>query len=88
MKNAISPIGMILSLVVMVIVLLLVARAWTKVAPTAVQITSPSLQGLQQGDSETAEGEGSQRLPTLNEMRESTSQHAEELEKARQQIDQ
>ncbi len=82
---------MILMLVVMVIVLLLVARAWTSVAPTAVQITSPSISGLEQDDSDTAqdeEGEDKKRLPTLNEMRENTAEHAEQLEEARKQIDQ
>ncbi len=55
MKNSISLVSMILMLVVMVIVLLLVARAWTSVAPTAVQITSPSISGLEQDDSDTAQ---------------------------------
>ncbi len=85
---------MILMAVVMVIVLLLVARAWTSVAPTAVQITSPSISGLPQDDSDTAQdGEGeededAQRLPTLNDMRENTAEHAEQLEEARKEIDQ
>jgi len=91
MKNAISPIGMILTLVVMVIVLLLVAQAWTKVAPTAVQVTSPSMSELLQDDADATEGEEGeepQRLPTLKEMKESADQHAEELEEARKKIDQ
>ncbi len=83
MKNSISLVSMILMLVVMVIVLLLVARAWKSVAPTAVQITSPSL-GLEEGE----EDEDKDRLPTLNDMRENTAEHAEQLEEARQQIDQ
>ncbi len=78
---------MILMLVVMVIVLLLVARAWTSVAPTAAQIASPSDAGLEQ-DGEGEEAEDAQRRPTLNEMRESTKEHAEQLEEARKQIDQ
>ncbi len=74
----------------MVIVLLLVARAWTSVAPTAMQIATPSNSGLGQ-DEEGEDGEESedaQRLPTLNDMRENTAEHAEQLEEARQQIDQ
>jgi hypothetical protein len=90
MRNALSPIGMILMMIVMVIVLLLVARAWTSMAPTAVQITSPSVPGLQQdgtdGD-EDGENEGPQRLPDLNDMKENTAEHAEQLEEARKQID-
>ena len=84
MKNSISLVSMILMAVVMVIVLLLVARAWTSVAPTAVQIASPPDSGLEQD----GEGEDAQRLPTLNEMRENTKEHAEQLEDARKQIDQ
>lgn len=91
MKNAFSLVSMLLMLVVTVIVLLLVARAWTSVAPTARQITSPSIPGLLSDDSHTAEDgedEAPHRLPTLNEMRENADQHAEELEEARKQIDQ
>lgn len=91
MRNALSPLGMILMLIVMVIVLLLVARAWTSVAPTAVQITSPSVPGLQQNGAdatEDGENEDPQRLPDLNEMKENADQHAEQLEEARKQIDQ
>ncbi len=84
MKNSISLVSMILMAIVMVVVLLLVARAWTSVAPTAMQIASPSDSGLEQD----GEDEDAERLPTLNEMRESTKEHAEELEEARKQIDQ
>ncbi len=84
MKNSISLVSMILMAIVMVIVLLLVARAWTSVAPTAMQIATPSNSGLGQDE----EGEDAQRLPTLNDMRENTAEHAEQLEEARQQIDQ
>jgi hypothetical protein len=71
----------------MVIVLLLVARAWKSVAPTAVQITSPSL-GLEEGEEGEEGEEDKDRLPTLNDMRENTAEHAEQLEEARKQIDQ
>ncbi len=84
MKNSISLVSMILMAIVMVIVLLLVARAWTSVAPTAAQIASPSDSGLGEGE----EDEDAQRRPTLNDMRESTKEHAEQLEEARKQIDQ
>ena len=87
MKNSFSIVSMILMAVVMVIVLLLVARAWTSVAPTAMQIATPSNSGLGQ-DEEGEDGEDAQRLPTLNDMRENTAEHAEQLEEARQQIDQ
>ncbi len=87
MKNSISLVSMILMAIVMVIVLLLVARAWTSVAPTAMQIATPSDSGLEQ-DEEGEDGEDAQRLPTLNDMRENTAEHAEQLEEARKQIDQ
>ena len=90
MRNPVlSGIGFILMLVVMVIVLLLVARAWTSVAPTAVQITSPQLPGADtDADGDADDGEESGRLLSLNEMKENTEEHAKQLDEAREAIDQ
>jgi hypothetical protein len=83
---------MILMLVVMVIVLLLVARAWTAMAPTAVQVTSPQIPGLAGGEGDDPDADGEEedpnRLPDLNDMRENTAEHAQQLEEARKEIDQ
>lgn len=60
---------MIMLVVVMAIVLLLVAKNWRAVAPTAMQVADPELQS-------------SGPLPDLNDMRQQTDVHAEQLQEA------
>ncbi len=89
MRNPLSGIGFVLMLVVMVIVLLLVARAWTSVAPTAMEINSETLPGYTETAEEDDEGEApAGHLPKLGEMKENTEEHAKQLEEARKAIDQ
>ena len=88
MRNSFSGIGFVLTLVVMLIVLLLVARAWTKMAPTAIEITNPALPGAAEGAGEDEEEEEAPgHLPKLGEMKENADEHAKRLEEARAAID-
>ncbi len=87
MRNSFSGIGFVLTLIVMLIVLLLVAKVWTKMAPTAMEITNPRLPG----DTEATGGEDGEapagHLPRLGEMKENADEHAKQLEDARKAID-
>jgi hypothetical protein len=85
MRNSLSGFSAILLLIVMAVVLLLVARAWNSVAPTAVQLSTE--QPLDPGSGEDGEAEESNRLPDLQETRKNTDEHKRRLEEARKQID-
>ena len=76
--------GILLLVVTMAIVLLLVARQWKAVAPAAAQITDPAARGLvdDHGQTEAGEEVGSGALPDLNEMKQETNEHAQQVEEA------
>ena len=73
---------MVILVVVMAVVLLLVAKSWKSVAPTAVQLSAD-------GPSAPLEvhGENVGSLPGLNEMRSETDAHAEQLQQALAEIE-
>ncbi len=79
---------MVLLLVVLVIVLLLSARAWRSVAPMALEVV-PQLSGNGDAPSENRPEpvRGAGHVPDLNEMRKSTSQHADRIQELQDQID-
>jgi len=79
-----SGFGLVMLVVVMAIVLLLVAKNWRSVAPTAMQVTDPELHKTvdDRGQAEAGEAVRSGNLPDLNEMRQQTSDHAEQLQQA------
>ncbi len=87
MGRYINAIGMVLLLVVMVIVMLLTARSWKKVAPIAIEVTNP--QSIQPASTparpELLPGAG--QLPRLNDMRRNTGIHTREIEELQDQID-
>jgi len=74
---------------VLAVVLLLVARNWQSVAPTAIEVTSPELgAGVDDhGETGAAAELRSGQLPNLGEMRDSTNAHAEELQQALEAIE-
>ena len=76
--------GILVLVVTMAIVLLLVARQWKAVAPTAAQITGPGAHGVVDGHGQTEASEevGSGALPDLNEMKQETTEHAQQVEEA------
>lgn len=87
MGRYINAIGMVLLLVVMVIVMLLTARAWKKAAPVAIEVTNP--QSIQPASTQTRPEllPGVGQLPRLNDMRRSTGIHTREIEELQDQID-
>jgi len=68
--------------VVLVIVLLLVARSWNSVAPTALDIHDRSTPTLidDRGETEAGEALQSGALPDLGEMQQATDGHAEQVQ--------
>ena len=81
-----SGLGMIGLLIVLGIVLLLAARAWQEMAPEAIDVTSASPQDIMETAGEDST-ESPGHLPNLQEMRRNTSQHTQEVEEARRQLE-
>jgi hypothetical protein len=77
-------IGFVMVLIVCTIVLILAARAWTSVAPTAQQIMKPGSPGTipDHGDKDAAKALSSKDLPDLDEMKKRTDRHAAEVKEA------
>ena len=83
--------GLLMLVIVLLVVMLLVAKNWQAVGPTAVQINDPEL-GVKvtvddHGQTEAGEALRSGQLPDLNEMRQSTDEHAKQVQETMQQID-
>lgn len=89
MKRQGGGFGIIMLLVVVAIVMLLVARSWKSVAPTAVQVATPAgnVAVPDHGDGEAAEAATSGTLPDLNDARRETGAHAEQLQDALKEIE-
>ncbi|MDX1390370.1 MAG: hypothetical protein R3344_14365 [Acidobacteriota bacterium] len=83
-----SGFGIVMLVIVMLVVLLLVARGWKRVAPTAVEISTPS--GEISVSSPGAEGVANNPggLPNLKQMHESTSSHLDQVGDALDQTNQ
>ena len=82
--------GMIMLVVVLAIVLLVAARQWQALAPTAIQVTTDPDEAYavdDHGDPEAGQAIRSGQLPDLNEMRQNTSAHADRLEEALEDIE-
>ncbi len=74
---------MILALVVLVVVLMLTAKAWKKVAPTAIDIHDAQAGSIDDhGQAEVAVELRSGKLPRLRETQERTDAHSDELQQA------
>ena len=82
-----AGIGLVTVLLVMAIVMILAAKAWLAVAPTAQQVMQPGRAGSvpAHGDTKAAEAAKSGDLPDLEEMKRQTDRHAEDVKKAAQQ---
>ena len=83
-----SGFGLVMLVVVMLVVLLLVARSWKSVAPTAIEISTPDgeITISTPGVEGIATNPGG--LTNLNQMRESTTDHIEQVENALDQTNQ
>ena len=91
-----SGIGFIAVLLAAAVVLILAARAWRAVAPTAQQIVNPAAAGTRHkgpahgvatavsdhGDPQAGAAVRSGVLPDLSDMKQGTDQHAKEVQKA------
>jgi len=76
--------GLVMLVVVMAIVLLLVARSWRSVAPTAAEV-APSATAVPTPAADLAPELGA--LPRLSDMQRETDAHAADVEKALSEID-
>ena len=79
--------GMVILVVVMAVVLLLVARAWKSMAPTAAQLpAAQSTDGIDpHGQDDAAEAAGG--LPNLEETRQETDRHKQQVQEALENIE-
>ena len=80
---------MVMLVVVLAVVLLLVAKQWKAVAPTAVQIDAngPSVTPRDGGQTEAAGELRQGSLPDLNAMRDATGDHAQRVQDALAEIE-
>ena len=76
-------------IVALAIVLLLVAKNWRSVAPHAIQVTDPDLGATvdDHGQTEAGEAVRSGQLPDMNEMRQQTDAHAQQVQEALEAIE-
>ena len=80
---------MVMLVVVLAVVLLLVARNWRAVAPTAMQISDPELGSSvdDHGQAEAGAAVRSGQLPDLNDMRRQTDSHSQDVQEALEAIE-
>ena len=80
---------MVMLVVVLAVVLLLVARNWRSVAPTAMQISDPELGATvdDHGQAEAGAAVRSGQLPGLNDMRQQTDAHSQDVQEALEAIE-
>ena len=81
--------GVVMLLVVGAIVLLLAAKAYNRVAPSAIEGTSPSgpMSVSAHGETEAAGQVKSGGLPGLNDARQLTDAHAQQVQQALEEIE-
>ncbi len=75
--------GMVVLVIVVAIVLLLAAKQWKAVAPTAMQLDdkgTPMVVPETHGEDEAGEALQRGGLPDLNQMRQATGQHAQQVQ--------
>lgn len=81
-----AGLGFVAVLIVAAIVLILAARAWTSVAPTAQQVMrgGRGAKVSDHGQKETAEAIRKGELPDLEDMKQGTDAHAKAVKEAQQ----
>jgi len=89
MKKMGGGFGMVVLVVVMAIVLLLVAKQWKAVAPTAMQLDDGTPMVVPETHGEDQAGEAIQRggLPDLNQMRQATGEHAQQVQETMAEVE-
>ena len=75
---------MVMLVVVLAVVLLLVAKQWKAVAPTALQIDGDNVTVVPETHGEDAAGQALQQggLPDLKQMRQATGSHTQQVQEA------
>ncbi|HXV77968.1 MAG TPA: hypothetical protein VD788_16785 [Candidatus Polarisedimenticolaceae bacterium] len=79
-----SAVGMVVLLIALVVVMLLVARSWRELAPSAIELSRPRTGAdprAAHGDAD-AGGAPDDGLPGLDEARQHTDRHAAEVQDA------
>jgi hypothetical protein len=81
--------GLVMLVVVMAVVLLLVAKQWKAVAPTALQLDDGTPMVVPETHGEDAAGDALQRggLPDLNQMRQATGQHVQQVQETLEEVE-
>lgn len=84
-----SGFGLVMLVVVMAIVLLLVAKAWKKHGAAAIEVSTPAgtFEVDDHGQTEAAGEVRSGGLPNLQQMRQNTTEHADRVQDALEEID-
>ena len=84
MSEGRSGLSMLVLVVVMLVVLLLVSKAWQRFGPAAIAVTDPAAAGPVDDHGETAAGQAlrSGDLPGLQDAKASTDAHAEQIQQA------
>jgi len=80
-KSGGAAIGLLILVISLAVVMILVARQWKAVAPTALQVSGTAGAG---GIDDHAEGDAVQsgELPDLGEMQQATDEHAAQVQEA------
>ena len=79
--------GFVMLLVTLAIVLFLVARSWESMAPTATQLDEPEALLEKHGQTQPQGVRNVGELPNLDEMRQATDAHAQEVQDALAEIE-
>jgi hypothetical protein len=79
-----SGFGMVMLVVVLAVVLLLAARSWRSLAPAAMQVSDPELGSKVDDHGQAGAGAAvrSGQLPDLNDMRQQTDAHSQDVQDA------
>jgi hypothetical protein len=80
--------GIVMLLVVMLAVLMLVAKNWRKVAPTALEVSTPDGEVSIPAPGTRGVASNPGGLPNLGQMKDSTSDHIEDVQTALDQSNQ
>jgi hypothetical protein len=85
MSRKLGSIGFLVLVVTMAVVLVLVARSWASLAPTATEIRA--VQGGTDSPRSEASGGASRDMPDMSDMKDATDAHAGDVQEAMAAID-
>jgi hypothetical protein len=87
-----AALGFVVLLVALVVTLLLVARSWQSLAPTAIEVSRPGAPDVNvrvndHGESEAAEALRRGNMPDLKDARKATDARSEEIQRALSEVE-